>query len=149
MARGPTLLHLYGYVECMCALRVLWRFESDNAADALRAKSEYLDALHNHAGVGLDKYAANLVYTELVSNVFKHARGGIRIKVERNGEDLLLTVADQGPGFNLVLMRAVHPLSEGGRGLFLAAHYAHELRVVAEATGTTVTAALRQEADGD
>ncbi|MGA9943494.1 MAG: ATP-binding protein [Candidatus Cybelea sp.] len=133
----------------MCASGVLWWFESEDARDALRAKSEYLSALGKHAGIALDGYAANLVYSELVSNVLKHAREGIRIRLEREGEDILLRVADHGPGFDLVLMRAIHPLSEGGRGLFLAAHYTRELRIVAERTGTTVTAALRQEADSD
>ena len=133
----------------MRASGVLWRFESEDARDALRAKSEYLNVLGKHAGVALDRYAANLVYSELVSNVLKHAREGIRIRLEREGEDILLKVADRGPGFNFVLMRAIHPLSEGGRGLFLAAHYTRELRIAAEGTGTTVTAALRQEADID
>ncbi|MGB6645957.1 MAG: ATP-binding protein, partial [Candidatus Cybelea sp.] len=113
----------------MCASRVLWRFESDDARDAFRAKGEYLDVLHEHAAVPIDKYAANLVYTELVSNVLKHTRHGIRIRVERKGEDTLLTVADEGPGFNLVEARSLHPFSEGGRGLFLVVHYARELRV--------------------
>ncbi|MGB8907444.1 MAG: ATP-binding protein [Candidatus Cybelea sp.] len=133
----------------MRASGVLWRFESKDARDALRAKSEYLNALRKHAGAALDGYAAKLVYSELVSNVLKHAHEGIRIRLERKGEDILLKVADHGPGFKFVLMREIHPLSEGGRGLFLAAHYSRELRVVAEGTGTTVTAALRQEADSD
>jgi anti-sigma regulatory factor (Ser/Thr protein kinase) len=127
--------------------RLLWHFESDDASDALRAKSRYLDVLRKDAGVSLDKYAANLVYSELVSNVLKHARDGILIRLERRGEDILLKVADRGPGFDFVQMRAIHPLNEGGRGLFLAAQYARELRVVAKGAGSTVTATLRQEAD--
>ncbi len=129
--------------------QLLWRFESNDASDALRAKSLYLEVLGKHAGVALDKYAANLVYCELVSNVLKHARDGILIRLERKGKDILLKVADRGPGSDFVQMRAITPPSEGGRGLFLAAHYARELRVVAEGSGTTVTAALRQEADAD
>jgi anti-sigma regulatory factor (Ser/Thr protein kinase) len=129
----------------MCASQILWRFESDDANDALRAKGEYLDVLREHAGLPIDKYAANLVYTELVSNVLKHTRAGIRIRVERKAADTLLTVADQGVGFSLIQMRSIHPLSEGGRGLFLAAHYARELRVIVEEGGAKVTATLRQE----
>ena len=53
-------------------------------------KANISSALGKHAGIALDKYAANLVYNELVSNVLKHAREGIRIRLERKGEDILL-----------------------------------------------------------
>jgi anti-sigma regulatory factor (Ser/Thr protein kinase) len=130
----------------MCSLGTLWRFESRDAHAALPAKREYRDALQKHVGWEIDLFAANVVYTELVSNVARHTRGPIEIRLDCDGGDVLLKVADQGSGFALEVPGSIDPLSEGGRGLFLVSKYATALSVAGRRdAGTTVTARLRKK----
>jgi anti-sigma regulatory factor (Ser/Thr protein kinase) len=128
----------------MCTLGVLWRFESQDARSALQAKSEYRAVLRKHTGWGLDDHAASVIFAELVANVIRHAPGSIKISLECDGKNVLLSVADNGRGFRFAPPSTPDTLSPSGRGLFIVSRYAHALRVVpAEGGGTDVIASLR------
>ncbi len=127
----------------MAVSRTLWSFESEDALEALRAKPEYLRELRTYAGVSLDEHAAAVIYVELVGNVARHAPGPIKVRVTCEGGDLVLSVADTGPGFRYRERPAPDPSSESGRGLFIVAQYARAVEVVAGRGESRVVAVLR------
>ena len=128
----------------MCARGVLWQFDSTDALAALHQKRAFLEALQAHAGWPVDDYAALIVFTELVGNVARHAPGPVRIVLESDGETIAIRVQDSGAGFRFVPALPANVLSEGGRGLFLVAHYASSIRLERSGrTGTSVIATLR------
>lgn len=130
----------------MCFVGVLWQFSSQDARSALAVKRQYCEVLKKHAGWEIDEFAANLVYSELVSNVVRHTGGGIQIRLVCDRSDVFVEIIDQGAGFDYTEPPAVNALSESGRGLFLTSRYSSDLRIVAQkGIGTTVKAALRKK----
>jgi anti-sigma regulatory factor (Ser/Thr protein kinase) len=98
-----------------------WRFESSDAARAHEARGDLLAYLATHAGDGTDLKAAELVYGELIANVVRHAPGPIAIRVFWEDATAVLQVTDSGPGFAFDGEATLpEPLSENGRGLFIA-----------------------------
>jgi anti-sigma regulatory factor (Ser/Thr protein kinase) len=93
-----------------------------------------------------------LVVGELSGNVIQHARsaaGWFRLTVECRAHDVLLTVADSGPGFEL---SSVPPIGGargngrvGGFGLPLVRTLCHHAEWYPSPTGTTVEAAVSLE----
>jgi anti-sigma regulatory factor (Ser/Thr protein kinase) len=67
-----------------------------------------------------DRWRAEMIVTELVSNAVRHGPGGpLELTIHAGGSGLRGEVADPGPGIQhneLVRRRATE---EGGRGLFL------------------------------
>jgi signal transduction histidine kinase len=79
----------------MCGLGTIWSFEADDAMSALRRKKEYMTIVRQHAGWKLDESAAWIVFTELVTNVVRHAPGHVRISLECADNSTFLTVTDR------------------------------------------------------
>lgn len=110
----------------------------------MQAKPKYREALRKHVGRALDEHAAVVVFTELVANVVRHAPGSIKISLECNGEEVLLSVTDNGPGFHFSDPAPPDMLSETGRGLFIVSRYVRKMQVVKRGgAGTNVIASLR------
>ena len=67
-------------------------------------------------------------------------RSEIRVRCERWGPDVLVTVADEGAGFEPAQVTAELPdhLAAGGRGLFLMRELMDEVEIRSDAEGTTV-----------
>ncbi len=63
--------------------------------------------------------AAELVFSELIGNVVRHAPGRAEIRLDWSGGAPVLHVLDEGPGFQYVGSLPKDLLSESGRGLFL------------------------------
>jgi anti-sigma regulatory factor (Ser/Thr protein kinase) len=131
----------------MCESGLLWSFKSEDAAGALARRQAFLDSLGRHLGWAVDPYAAKIIFTELVTNVMRHARGPIRIALECDGEQVALTITDRGTGFAFNPRLPADMLSDGGRGLFLISKVAAAVRVEhATRSGTSVTAVLPRKA---
>jgi anti-sigma regulatory factor (Ser/Thr protein kinase) len=126
----------------MCDLGVLWRFESEHADGALAHRHAFLELLERHSGWSLDVYAAKIIFTELVTNVMRHARGPIQILLECDRTQVTLKIADRGPGFTFTPRLPEDILHEGGRGLFLISKVAAAVRVESAGSGTSVIALL-------
>jgi len=119
---------------------VVWEYAADDAAQALQARPEFLAALRA-ASVPCAETAAELVFSELVSNVVKHAPGPIAVKFEVGSDQAFLRVFDRGPGFLLHLSVPTDLFAESGRGLFLANEFCSELKVeTSSKAGTCVSA---------
>lgn len=114
------------YQRTMTALPVLWEFHSDDATDALAQRGAFAEALHQRFGMSVDRTAAEIVFTELVGNVMRHAPGPIEIRLSE-GDGATLEVIDSGPGFewNPVLPPAS---AECGRGLYIISRLSREVQ---------------------
>ena len=99
--------------------------------------------LERHADPDADVEGAEMVVSELLGNVVRHAGGPAWVSLTWAGEHPVLEVADLGPGFDLAATATPDVLAESGRGLFIASAIAPELRVAARRhRGSVVTAVL-------
>jgi anti-sigma regulatory factor (Ser/Thr protein kinase) len=114
---------------------VAWDFSSGVAEDALKARDEFVTALHRQMNRPIDDFVAKLIFTELVGNVIRHAPGPIRISLELDGDEHWLHVFDRGPAFEWRSALPDDPYVGGGRGLFLISLYAEEVIVERPAAG--------------
>ena len=119
---------------------LVWEYAADDAAQALQMRPAFLDALRR-APLACGSIGAEIVFSELVSNVIKHAPGSIEIKLEISADEALLHVYDHGPGFMLQVAMPTDLFAESGRGLFLAQEFCSELKVeISSKAGTCVSA---------
>jgi anti-sigma regulatory factor (Ser/Thr protein kinase) len=115
-----------------------WGFSSERAESALDSRNDFVAALHRHTTASVDEFVAKLIYTELVSNVVRHAPGPIRILLERDGAEHWLHVFDRGAPFEWRPALPEDPFFEGGRGLFLISLYSDEVVVERPSEGGNV-----------
>ncbi len=130
---------------------VRWAFQADDATAAHDARNALLTYLRARGSDDSDFNAAELIFGELVGNVVKHAPGPIMIELVWDGKEPTLRVADRGPGFELRPGLPEDPMSEGGRGLFLAAAFGTDLRVSRVPEGgsrVSATLPVRRQAPG-
>ena len=85
------------------------------------AAREALRVAAGSSGVGEDdRWRAELIVTELVTNAVRHGPGGpVEIEIEAGGNGVRGEVADPGPGIRHYDLERRRPTEEGGRGLFL------------------------------
>lgn len=114
---------------------------ADNAETALAQRDEYLKALERESGnEGFDRFVAALIFTELVGNVVRHARGPVDVRLYCTNGDAKLQVIDTGRGFKLRRSLPSHPLDDHGRGLYLVSRFSKDLKVQTLRYGTCVSA---------
>ena len=119
-----------------------WRFASDDAASANRARDSFVGYLRTR-GTSPDRLQiAELVFGELVGNVVRHAPGPIEVALEFRDELAVLSVRDTGPPFQPAPALPDDLLSTSGRGLFLIAAYATPPTVIPYGDGKEVVVAL-------
>ncbi|MDQ2816600.1 MAG: SpoIIE family protein phosphatase [Candidatus Eremiobacteraeota bacterium] len=112
-----------------------WTFDTANASAAQSARRTVVEYAQARAQPGVDLSALELIFGELIGNAVKHAPGGVEVALEWAEADLVLHVSDGGAGFELGPLDKDDPLSESGRGLFIAAALAKELAVTRSRAG--------------
>lgn len=123
--------------------RSRWAFSATRAEKALAARKAFVDHLRESADEASDLDAAQLIYSELVGNVVRHAPGPISIDIEwTHDRHARLCVRDSGDGFQADYALPKDRLSEGGRGLFIVAELADTVTVTRDEAGTCVCAIL-------
>jgi anti-sigma regulatory factor (Ser/Thr protein kinase) len=105
------------------------------------ARHFVVDVLQGHR---LSSWPADLVTSELVTNVVRHARTGFTVRVTIS-EDVRIEVADGHP--RLPAQQAPAPDREEGRGLSLVSACATAWGVVANPTGKTVWCTVPAEVE--
>jgi anti-sigma regulatory factor (Ser/Thr protein kinase) len=107
-----------------------WTFDSKDAARAHAARRSFVEILRD-AGLRQKQLdAAELVFGELLGNVVRFAPGPVEIVVDwTRGTAPVLHVLDRGPGFTFMPKLPLDPLSERGRGIYIAWSLAEELNV--------------------
>lgn len=97
-----------------------WTFDASEPKAAMRARRSFAAYLHETCSEDSDFVGAEMVFVELISNAFRHGRAPVRIWVECEVTQCVLTVQDRGPGFVPKDPRLPSDvLSENGRGLYL------------------------------
>jgi anti-sigma regulatory factor (Ser/Thr protein kinase) len=112
-----------------------WSFESADAGAARATRLEMVHALER-AGANAEQIAnAELVYSELIGNVVRHAPGPVEVALDVGGRAPILHVLDRGPSFVADPREQRDVLAERGRGLFIASHLTDGLQISARHDG--------------
>lgn len=106
-----------------------WRFHTGDAAGASRAREESLDALHDRGATREEMEDAQIVLSELIGNAVRYAPGPIEIAMDWSASAPVLHVFDRGRGFSHANGLPADPLSESGRGLYLASAFADTFEI--------------------
>jgi anti-sigma regulatory factor (Ser/Thr protein kinase) len=115
-----------------------WRFQADEAKEALPQRNSYLEFLRAACTPESDYDGAIIIFTELVANVIRHTSGPIQICVRGNARGTVtLRVSDFGSPFPL--SPSLPPTtSEGGRGLYIIAQLSSDVSVSRNEYGNVV-----------
>jgi anti-sigma regulatory factor (Ser/Thr protein kinase) len=104
----------------MTMSKAAWRFRSVDVGAALLRREAFVRALRRRAGASSDLFGAELIYGELLTNALRHGRGPVDVRLQYDGGRALLTVIDMSTERLTFSEPHGDPLSENGRGLFLA-----------------------------
>jgi PAS domain S-box-containing protein len=112
-----------------------WSFDVRDGERAAAARHEFLTFLESAGFAGATLNAAELVFGELVGNVYRYALGHAVVIVDVSGAAAVLHVLDDGEGFELNPRLPADLYSERGRGLFLVNAFADEFSIERRRTG--------------
>lgn len=123
-----------------------WYLDGDDVAATVALRMEIGDHLRRHADPSSDVDSAELVVSELLSNLPRHAPGPAWVSLTWSGASPVLEVRDLGPGFTLDVADVPPVDRTGGRGLYLVSVFVRSLEAAARrAGGTTVRVVLDVE----
>ena len=123
-----------------------WYLDGSDVTATVALRTEIRDYLDRHADPSSDVDSAEVVVSELLSNLPRHAPGPAWVSLTWSDESPLLEVRDLGPGFTLDVAELPSVERTGGRGLFLANLFVRSLETAARrAGGTTVRVVLDVE----
>ncbi|MDB5028426.1 MAG: putative sensor protein [Candidatus Eremiobacteraeota bacterium] len=103
-----------------------WTFDVADAERAAAARRAYVARLRDSGLSRVELHAAELVFGELIGNVFRHARGAVDVMLDVSGTAPVLHVLDGGQGFEFRPRLPADLMAERGRGLFLVKTFADE-----------------------
>ncbi len=122
-------------IDCKSSDVFRWSFEVENSTAAHRARSELGAALCARGIVAEQLFAAEMVYSELVGNVVRHARGSIDVVLDMTGPAAVLHAMDRGSGFFINPKLPADAYEERGRGLYIVAKLARDFSVTPRTQG--------------
>jgi anti-sigma regulatory factor (Ser/Thr protein kinase) len=96
-----------------------WSLHSDDAAAARELRRGLTVRLRAIGASDDEVRDAELVFSELIANVVRHAHGPVDVALDLRGPLPVLSVLDRGPGFTRAAHLPSDVLSETGRGLFI------------------------------
>ncbi|MGD0474874.1 MAG: SpoIIE family protein phosphatase [Candidatus Velthaea sp.] len=111
--------------DCAEAERLIerWQFDVLDPHAARTVREAFVASLEQR-GFGADDHGnAELIFSELIGNVVRHAAHAemIEVIIDHGGPYSVLHVLDRGSGFYHISRLPPDPLAENGRGLFLIA----------------------------
>src|SRR3954452_15505399 len=119
-----------------------WFIPEPDAVGVGELRRELAGYLRRHGREGSDFQAAELVVSELLTNVVMHAPGPLWVSVSWAEAQPQVEVHDLGPGFELGDVSQPEDLKSGGRGLFIVSSLAEQLAVTAKKGGGTKVSAV-------
>ncbi len=118
-----------------------WTIDVREESAARRLKRALLWHLGEIASNGSDFSAVELIVSELLGNVLRHAPGDAEVTLAYNNGSAMLHVCDTGAAFQL--RNGVPDIyAEGGRGLFLVRSFSRDMKVERLQNGNRVTVVL-------
>jgi PAS domain S-box-containing protein len=103
-----------------------WRFASNDEVAAHGARNAMVRELERCGFAADDISTAEVIFSELVGNVLRHAGDEAHVVLDISQDAPVLHVMDRGPGFSLNPKLPVDFYSERGRGLFIVTQLARE-----------------------
>jgi anti-sigma regulatory factor (Ser/Thr protein kinase) len=106
-------------------------FDVRDADAARHARGVLVTTLTTRGFPPIEKLNAELVFSELIGNVLRHANTGaeVEISIDCTGPQTILHVLDRGLGFSHISRLPFDALSESGRGVFLVAQMTDDFTV--------------------
>jgi serine phosphatase RsbU (regulator of sigma subunit)/anti-sigma regulatory factor (Ser/Thr protein kinase) len=111
-----------------------WSFAPEDGNAARGVRKSIVGMLAELGVTAAQTTIAELVFSELVSNVIRHGTNEVEIALDLSGEAPVLHALDRGPGFTYSARLPMDIMSAGGRGLFIVRSLTHDL-VVTKRTG--------------
>jgi serine/threonine-protein kinase RsbW len=109
--------------------------------DGLAQLRTTVSALAGELGAGEVREDVVLVVHELATNVVRHGGGSGRLRLWREGGQIVCRISDSGPGLGPTCDEPPTAGTPGGRGLWIARRLA-DVRIETGASGTVVVAAV-------
>ncbi len=113
-----------------------WTFNADDAMAAHRARTAITAHLARRGMAADDVFASEMVYSELLGNVVRYARGDIDVVIDLSGRSAVLHVIDRGGGFSVNPKLPADDYAERGRGLFIVSELAYDFSVTPRTHGS-------------
>ncbi len=119
-----------------------WYLDGKDTVAAVALRQEIGDYLRRHADPASDVESAEVVASELLANVTRHAPGPAWVSLTWGGANPVLEVRDVGAGFELDTDSMPSVDEAGGRGLFIANAFVRSLEAADRASGGTAMRAV-------
>lgn len=112
-------------------------FDVRDAEAARRARTTFLATLTERGFAPIELLNAELVFSELIGNVLRHAatEAEINVVIDCSSAQTVLHVLDRGRGFRHISRLPSDVYSESGRGLFLIAELTDDFTVTERPKG--------------
>jgi anti-sigma regulatory factor (Ser/Thr protein kinase) len=117
-----------------------WTASVDRVEECSALRRSFVDFLRSQADDGADIDAAEIIFSELLSNALRY--GKVRLSLAWSPDGALLRVRDRGEPFRLPAYRAPDLAATGGRGLFLVRQLAKRLSYERVGDGNVANAVL-------
>lgn len=117
-----------------------WVVDTHDRESASALRREITTYLRRHADDTASLTDCELVISELITNVARHATGPVWVTLDWSGVEPTIRVADVGPGFDLRL-ELPEADSVGGRGLFIVSNLVTSLETFRRDGGGSVVSA--------
>lgn len=108
-----------------------WVFDALDGSAARTVRGRFVASLEQNGFTSEESGDAELIFSELIGNVVRHAAqtGRIEAAIDHGGDYSVLHVLAAGHGFYHVSRRAPEPYAENGRGLFVVGALSVEFSV--------------------
>jgi anti-sigma regulatory factor (Ser/Thr protein kinase) len=110
--------------------RRAWTLSLEDVRVGVHARSHFVEFLHTLWSDEDFLDRAELIFGELLGNVVRHAPGPVELFCDLHPDSIVLHVIDSGPPLSSAKRRLPDDvLSERGRGLFIVAQLASDVRI--------------------
>ena len=131
-------------IQLSAGLHKSWTYDSRNPLGAHALRREITNFIRSLAPNEDELFRAELIIGEALANTVEHAPGSVNVDIDWTDAYPTVIVSDGGPGLSsFEAALPVDALNENGRGLFLIASLARDVKIEAEpGTGTRMRIVL-------
>jgi serine phosphatase RsbU (regulator of sigma subunit)/anti-sigma regulatory factor (Ser/Thr protein kinase) len=116
---------------------VSWDVDASDPSSAAAVRAQFTTFLARFLDEGADLFPAELVLGELLANAVEHAPGPVHVELAWRGDEPVLTVRDNGRGFQPRARLPDDVFFESGRGLFIVSAFARSVTSATRLEGGT------------
>ncbi|HEY6234373.1 MAG TPA: SpoIIE family protein phosphatase [Candidatus Elarobacter sp.] len=116
---------------------VSWDVDASDPSSAAAVRTQFVAFLRRFVDADADLFPAELVLGELLANAVEHAPGPVHVELAWRGDEPVLTVRDNGRGFQPRARLPEDVFSESGRVLFLISAFTRSVTSATRLEGGT------------